>query len=65
MGGGAADGTPPPDTELDMWQCSEDGFYDVHRADVRPPGKCVASRSNGCGASIASPIPLTCEPQMP
>lgn len=34
----AADGTPLPDTELDVWQCSEDGFYDVQQPDVQPPG---------------------------
>ncbi|MDQ0595795.1 hydroxyquinol 1,2-dioxygenase [Streptomyces canus] len=33
-----ADGTPLPDTELDVWQCSEDGFYDVQQPDVQPPG---------------------------
>jgi hydroxyquinol 1,2-dioxygenase len=39
----AADGTPLPDTELDVWQCNEDGFYDVQQPDVQPPG-------NGRGA---------------
>ncbi|WP_328835345.1 dioxygenase [Streptomyces europaeiscabiei] len=34
----AADGTPLPDTELDVWQCSKDGFYDVQQPDVQPPG---------------------------
>ncbi|MFF3373943.1 dioxygenase [Streptomyces sp. NPDC002680] len=34
----AVDGTPLPDTELDVWQCSEDGFYDVQQPDVQPPG---------------------------
>ncbi|UUU19707.1 dioxygenase family protein [Streptomyces sp. DSM 40750] len=34
----AADGSPLPDTELDVWQCSEDGFYDVQQPDVQPPG---------------------------
>ncbi|MER5522287.1 dioxygenase [Streptomyces sp. NPDC002763] len=34
----AADGTPLPDTELDVWQCSEGGFYDVQQPDVQPPG---------------------------
>ncbi|WP_033283531.1 dioxygenase [Streptomyces sp. NRRL F-525] len=34
----AADGTPLPYTELDVWQCSEDGFYDVQQPDVQPPG---------------------------
>ncbi|MFK0159933.1 dioxygenase [Streptomyces sp. NPDC090493] len=34
----AADGTPLPDTELDVWQCNEEGFYDVQQPDVQPPG---------------------------
>ncbi|MGW1711895.1 dioxygenase family protein [Streptomyces sp. NPDC002156] len=34
----AADGTPLPDAELDVWQCSEDGFYDVQQPDVQPQG---------------------------
>jgi hydroxyquinol 1,2-dioxygenase len=34
----ATDGTPLPDTELDVWQCNEDGFYDVQQPDVQPPG---------------------------
>jgi catechol 1,2-dioxygenase/hydroxyquinol 1,2-dioxygenase len=34
----AAGGTPLPDTELDVWQCSEDGFYDVQQPDVQPRG---------------------------
>ncbi|MFG2799918.1 dioxygenase family protein [Streptomyces pseudovenezuelae] len=34
----ATDGTPLPDTELDVWQCDEDGFYDVQQPDVQPPG---------------------------
>ncbi|WP_405892123.1 6-chlorohydroxyquinol-1,2-dioxygenase [Streptomyces sp. NBC_00104] len=34
----AADGTPLPDTELDVWQCSQDGVYDVQQPDVQPPG---------------------------
>ncbi|MFJ9005840.1 dioxygenase [Streptomyces canus] len=34
----AADGTPLPDTELDVWQCTEDGFYDVQQPDVQPQG---------------------------
>ncbi|MER5185021.1 dioxygenase [Streptomyces sp. NPDC002896] len=33
-----ADGTPLPGAELDVWQCSEDGFYDVQQPDVQPPG---------------------------
>ena len=34
----AADGTPLPGAELDVWQCSQDGFYDVQQPDVQPPG---------------------------
>ncbi|MEU2859274.1 dioxygenase [Streptomyces mirabilis] len=34
----SADGTPLPGVELDVWQCSEDGFYDVQQPDVQPPG---------------------------
>lgn len=34
----AADGTPLPGAELDVWQCNEDGFYDVQQPDVQPPG---------------------------
>lgn len=34
----SADGTPLPDAELDVWQCTEDGFYDVQQPDVQPPG---------------------------
>ncbi|MEU5197769.1 dioxygenase [Streptomyces scabiei] len=34
----AADGTPLPGAELDVWQCSKDGFYDVQQPDVQPPG---------------------------
>jgi catechol 1,2-dioxygenase/hydroxyquinol 1,2-dioxygenase len=32
------DGTPLPGAELDVWQCSADGFYDVQQPDVQPPG---------------------------
>jgi hydroxyquinol 1,2-dioxygenase len=34
----SADGTPLPGAELDVWQGSEDGFYDVQQPDVQPPG---------------------------
>ncbi|GCB43738.1 dioxygenase [Streptomyces sp. NL15-2K] len=34
----AADGTPLPGAELDVWQCTEDGFYDVQQPDIQPPG---------------------------
>jgi hydroxyquinol 1,2-dioxygenase len=34
----AADGTPIAEAELDVWQCNEDGFYDVQQPDVQPPG---------------------------
>ncbi|MBO4258195.1 dioxygenase family protein [Streptomyces griseorubiginosus] len=33
-----ADGTPLPGAELDVWQCNEQGFYDVQQPDVQPPG---------------------------
>ncbi|MPY55661.1 dioxygenase family protein [Streptomyces spongiae] len=32
------DGTPLAGAELDVWQCTEDGFYDVQQPDVQPPG---------------------------
>ncbi|TLS46609.1 6-chlorohydroxyquinol-1,2-dioxygenase [Streptomyces montanus] len=32
------DGTPLLGAELDVWQCTEDGFYDVQQPDVQPPG---------------------------
>ncbi|WP_416979813.1 dioxygenase [Streptomyces sp. T028] len=34
----STDGTPLPGAELDVWQCTEDGFYDVQQPDVQPPG---------------------------
>jgi catechol 1,2-dioxygenase/hydroxyquinol 1,2-dioxygenase len=34
----AADGTPLQGAELDVWQCSQDGFYDVQQPDAQPPG---------------------------
>lgn len=33
-----ADGTPLPEAELDVWQCNEEGFYDVQQPDIQPPG---------------------------
>lgn len=32
------DGTPLPGATVDVWQCTEDGFYDVQQPDVQPPG---------------------------
>ena len=32
------DGTAVPGASVDVWQCDEDGFYDVQRPDVQPPG---------------------------
>jgi catechol 1,2-dioxygenase/hydroxyquinol 1,2-dioxygenase len=32
------DGNPVPGACVDVWQCDEDGFYDVQRPDVQPPG---------------------------
>lgn len=34
----SSDGTPLPGAELDVWQCTEDGFYDVQQPDVQPSG---------------------------
>ncbi len=31
-------GEPLAGATLDVWQCSEDGFYDVQQPDVQPPG---------------------------
>jgi protocatechuate 3,4-dioxygenase beta subunit len=31
-------GTPLADATVDVWQCSEDGFYDVQQPDVQPLG---------------------------
>lgn len=31
-------GRPVPGASVDVWQCDEDGFYDVQRPDVQPPG---------------------------
>ncbi|KAB1981733.1 dioxygenase family protein [Streptomyces triticiradicis] len=32
------DGTPLPGAVLDVWQADGEGFYDVQRPDVQPPG---------------------------
>ena len=32
------DGRPLPGAAVDIWQCDEDGFYDVQQPDVQPPG---------------------------
>ncbi|MFC8516305.1 intradiol ring-cleavage dioxygenase [Streptomyces sp. NPDC057257] len=32
------DGTPLPGAEVDVWQADGNGFYDVQRPDVQPPG---------------------------
>ena len=32
------DGRTLPGAVLDVWQCTEDGFYDVQQPDVQPPG---------------------------
>ncbi|WGY03785.1 dioxygenase [Nocardioides sp. QY071] len=32
------DGRPVPGASVDVWQCDEDGFYDVQRPDVQPAG---------------------------
>ncbi|MBO4254060.1 dioxygenase family protein [Streptomyces griseorubiginosus] len=34
----SADGTPLTGANVDVWQCTEDGFYDVQQPDVQPPG---------------------------
>ncbi len=34
----SADGTPLPGAELDVWQASDQGFYDVQQPDVQPRG---------------------------
>ncbi|WP_344868903.1 dioxygenase [Amycolatopsis ultiminotia] len=33
-----ADGEPVPGADIDVWQCTEDGFYDVQQPGVQPPG---------------------------
>jgi len=32
------DGRPLPEATVDVWQCSDDGFYDVQQPDRQPPG---------------------------
>ncbi len=32
------EGRPVPGAAVDVWQCDEDGFYDVQRPDVQPAG---------------------------
>ncbi|XRQ07351.1 dioxygenase [Actinomadura welshii] len=32
------DGTPLPDAEVDVWQCNEQGFYDVQQPGAQPAG---------------------------
>ncbi|ROO86155.1 catechol 1,2-dioxygenase [Actinocorallia herbida] len=34
----SADGRPLPGASVDVWQCDEDGFYDVQQPDVQPLG---------------------------
>jgi catechol 1,2-dioxygenase len=34
----SADGTPLPGARLDVWQASDQGFYDVQQPDVQPRG---------------------------
>jgi protocatechuate 3,4-dioxygenase beta subunit len=34
----SADGRPLAGASVDVWQCTEDGFYDVQQPDVQPPG---------------------------
>lgn len=31
-------GTPLPGATVDVWQCTQDGFYDVQQPDLQPPG---------------------------
>ncbi|WP_326568932.1 dioxygenase [Amycolatopsis rhabdoformis] len=33
-----SDGIPLPGAEIDVWQCNEEGFYDVQQPDVQPAG---------------------------
>jgi hydroxyquinol 1,2-dioxygenase len=44
----APDATPLPGAVVDVWQCTEDGFYDVQQPDVQPAG-------NGRGLFRAGP----------
>jgi catechol 1,2-dioxygenase len=32
------DGTPVAGATVDVWQCDEDGYYDVQCPDIQPPG---------------------------
>ena len=41
-------GTALPDATVDVWQCTEDGFYDVQQPDLQPAG-------NGRGLFRAEP----------
>ena len=34
----AVDGTPLAGAELDVWQATDDGFYDVQQPGIQPPG---------------------------
>lgn len=34
----STDGTPLPEATVDIWQCDENGFYDVQQPDVQPAG---------------------------
>ena len=34
----SVDGRPVPGAQLDVWQCTDDGFYDVQQPDVQPAG---------------------------
>jgi catechol 1,2-dioxygenase len=42
----SVDGTPLPGAKLDVWQASDQGFYDVQQPDVQP-------RGNGRGLLVA------------
>lgn len=44
----SGDGTPLPGAVLDVWQADGNGFYDVQRPDLQPPG-------NGRGCSPRTP----------
>ena len=44
----SSDSTPLPGAELDVWQASDQGFYDVQQPDVQP-------RTNGRGLFTADP----------
>ncbi len=34
----SVDGAPLAGASVDVWQCTEDGFYDVQQPEVQPPG---------------------------